>query len=44
VLVVARFVQISRHRKMLETEGLTLEEWKLMQSELGNDAKKKEGP
>ena len=38
---IARFYQVSRQRKKLELEGLTLEEWKLVRSEMGEDALKK---
>lgn len=41
MLVVLRFVVISRRRKSLEAEGMTLEEWKLITSELAADVKGK---
>jgi hypothetical protein len=41
VLVVLRFAVISRRRKSLEAEGMTLEEWKLVTSELADDVKGK---
>ncbi len=40
----ARFYQVARQRKKLELEGLTLEEWKIMKSEIGKDALLKRGP
>lgn len=41
VLVVLRFAVISRRRKSLEAEGMTLEEYKLVTSELAVDVKGK---
>jgi hypothetical protein len=41
VLVVLRFAVISRRRKSLEAEGMTLEEYKLVTSELAGDVKGK---
>ena len=41
VLVVLRFAVIARRRKSLEAEGMTLEEWKLVTSELADDVKGK---
>jgi len=40
VLFAARFFQVARKRKQLELEGMTLEEFKLMRSEMGEKAKK----
>lgn len=34
VLIAARAIQVARRRKRLEEEGMTLEEWKLIKSEL----------
>jgi len=41
MLVVLRFAVISRRRKSLEAEGMTLEEWKLITSEQAGDVKGK---
>jgi len=41
ILVVLRFVAISRRRKSVEAEGMTLEEWKLITSEVADDVKGK---
>lgn len=41
ILIVLRLVIISRRRKSLEAEGMTLEEWKLITSELAGDVKGK---
>jgi len=41
VLVVLRFAVISRRRKSLEAEGMTLEEYKLVTSELSGDVEGK---
>jgi hypothetical protein len=44
VLVVVRFVQVSRRRKIIEEKGMTYDEWKLMKSvEAEKSSKKKEG-
>lgn len=41
ILIVLRLAVISRRRKSLEAEGMTLEEWKLITSELAGDVKGK---
>jgi hypothetical protein len=41
VLVVLRIAVISRRRKSVEAEGMTLEEWKLITSEVADDVKGK---
>lgn len=41
VLIVARMAMISRRRRRLEGEGFTLEEWKLIQSEMPGEEQKR---
>ena len=41
VLIVARMAMISRRRRRLEAQGFTLEEWKLIQSEMPGEEQKR---
>jgi hypothetical protein len=43
ILIVARMAMISRRRRLVEAQGFTLEEWKLVQSEMPGEEQKRGG-
>lgn len=43
VLIIARMAMISRRRRRLEDQGFTLEEWKLIQTEMPGEEQKRGG-